>query len=153
MIKKQSAGILVFRKKKDEIKVFLVHPGGPYWRNKDAGAWSIPKGEFNNNEDTLDAAKREFLEETGVSISGQFIELQPIKLKSGKTVFAWAIEIDIDAETIVSNVFELEWPPRSGQMQSFPEVDKGAWFSMEEAKEKINMMQINLLEQLEERLR
>ena len=152
MIKKQSAGILAFKKIENELEVFLVHPGGPFWKNKDAGAWSIPKGEFTNNENALAAAKREFLEETGMLITGEFVELQPVKLKSGKAVFAWAIEKDIDSNKIESNVFELEWPPHSGQMQSFPEVDKGAWFNMKQAREKLNIMQVNFLDQLEEKL-
>ncbi|MDQ6763196.1 MAG: NUDIX domain-containing protein [Bacteroidota bacterium] len=149
MIKKQSAGILLYRKNKNELEVFLVHPGGPFWAKKEAGAWSIPKGEFDDEEDALTAAKRELLEETGISVSGDFIELQPVKLKSGKTVFAWAIEGDADAASIVSNYFEMEWPPHSGKMQSFPEIDKAAWFTIEDAAKKINEMQVGLLLQLE----
>ena len=146
----QSAGILAYRKVLAEPEVFLVHPGGPFWKNKDEGAWSIPKGEFNDDENSLEAARREFFEETGISISGHFAELKPVKLKSGKKVFAWAIEKDIDAENIISNNFEMEWPPRSGKSQSFPEVDRGAWFSFEKAKKKINLMQVGLLEQLQQ---
>lgn len=152
MAGKQSAGILVFRKIASESEVFIVHPGGPFWKNKDGGAWSIPKGEFDDDENSLDAAKREFLEETGIFLSGEFIELRPIKLKSGKKVFAWAIEKDIDAENIISNNFEIEWPPRSGKFQSFPEVDKAEWFSIEKAKGKINVMQIDFLKQLQEKI-
>lgn len=148
MPKKQSAGVLVYRKNKYGLEVFLVHPGGPFWKNKDAGAWSIPKGEFSDEENSLDAAKREFFEETGLRISGDFIELQSIKLKSGKTVFAWAVESAIDADNICSNLFEIEWPPRSGKMGWFPEVDKAAWFTIEEAKKKMNVMQVELLHQL-----
>ncbi len=149
---KQSAGILVYRKMVTGAEVFLVHPGGPFWKNKDEGAWSIPKGEFDDSENPLDAAKREFLEETGVSVSGDFIELKPVKLKSGKKVSAWAIEKNIDAGNIASNTFEMEWPPRSGKSQSFPEVDKGEWFSFEKARKKINVMQVALLDQLEKTL-
>lgn len=148
MPKKQSSGLLVYRKSGAQPQVFLVHPGGPFWKNKDAGAWSIPKGEFNNEENRLDAAKREFFEETGYNITGDFIELQPIKLKSGKTVFAWAVESDIDAHNIDSNLFEIEWPPRSGKMEWFPEVDKAEWFTLEEAKKKMNVMQVEFLQEL-----
>ncbi len=153
MPKKQSAGIMLFKLYKNELEIFLVHPGGPLWKKKDLGAWSIPKGEFTAGEDALDAAKREFLEETGFNIAGNFIELQPVQLKSGKIVFAWAIEKDIDAEKIKSNFFELEWPPHSGHMQSFPEVDKGEWFNMKEAREKINGMQVFLIDELEQKLK
>ncbi len=146
----KSAGLLLHRKISSNEEVFIVHPGGPFWKNKDDGAWSIPKGEFDDNENSLDAAKREFFEETAINIAGEFIELQPIQLKSGKKVFAFAIEKDIDAENIVSNYFEMEWPPRSGKFQSFPEVDKGHWFTIEEAKKKINEKQVNLLEQLQQ---
>lgn len=150
MAARQSAGILLFRKIFTKPEVFLVHPGGPFWKNKDEGAWSIPKGEFEDDENSLDAAKREFFEETGIKLSGEFVELRPVKLKSGKKVFAWAIEKDINAENIISNNFEMEWPPHSGKLQSFPEVDKGEWFSIEKAKGKINVMQIGLLEQLQQ---
>ncbi len=150
MAARQSAGILLFRKIFTKPEVFLVHPGGPFWKNKDEGAWSIPKGEFEDDENSLDAAKREFFEETGIKLSGEFVELRPVKLKSGKKVFAWAIEKDINAENIISNNFEMEWPPHSGKLQSFPEVDKGEWFSIEKAKGKINVMQLGLLEQLQQ---
>ncbi len=153
MAKKQSAGILLYRFPQQHLEVFLVHPGGPFWKNKDAGAWSIPKGEFNENEEAFEAAKREFFEETGIALSGKFIELPPVKLKSGKNVFAWAIEKDIDAESVISNHFEMEWPPRSGLKQSFPEIDKGAWFTMEKANEKINAGQVGLLRSLQQKLR
>lgn len=148
MPKKQSAGILVYRRNGNDLQVFLVHPGGPFWKNKDAGAWSIPKGEFSDEENPLGAAKREFFEETGFNISGDFIELQPVKLKSGKIIFAWAVESDIDADNIDSNLFEIEWPPRSGKMQWFPEVDRGEWFTVEEAKKKMNVMQVQMLQEL-----
>jgi|SRR5215203_557289 len=149
---KKSAGILLYRKKGKSFEVFLVHPGGPYWAKKDAGAWSIPKGEFDDNEDALTAAKREFEEETGTKISGVFIELTPVKLKSNKTVFAWAVEGDLDPLNINSNEFEIEWPPRSGKMRSFPEIDKAAWFNLADAEIKINSQQIKMLEEMKSRL-
>ncbi|PTQ96876.1 putative NUDIX family NTP pyrophosphohydrolase [Mucilaginibacter yixingensis] len=145
---KKSAGILLYRLKANEPEIFLVHPGGPFWRNKDEGAWSIPKGEFEDNEDALTAAKREFWEETGQNIDGDFIELHPIKQKSGKLVYAWALNRDIDAASIKSNIFSIEWPPRSGRMADFPEVDKAEWFEIEIALKKINPAQIGLVEQL-----
>ncbi|GAC1308984.1 MAG: NUDIX domain-containing protein [Mucilaginibacter sp.] len=145
---KQSAGILLYRKNNDQLQVFLVHPGGPFFKNKDIGAWSIPKGEFLPDEDPLAAAKREFMEETGQPVDGEFIPLEPVYLKSGKKVYAWAVEGDIDHEVIDSNLFEMEWPPRSGKMQSFPEIDRAAWFTVGEAKEKINAGQAGLIESL-----
>ncbi|GLU51452.1 NUDIX domain-containing protein [Dyadobacter frigoris] len=144
---KQSAGILLFRIK-SEPEVFLVHPGGPFFAKKDLGVWSIPKGEFDHTETAIDAAKREFEEETGKAPEGEFIQLKPITQKSGKVVHAWAIEGDIDAENIVSNTFEMIWPPNSGKMKEFPENDKGEWFTIEEAKLKINERQILLLNEL-----
>ncbi len=151
MTPRQSAGLLLYRNYSTNLEVFLVHPGGPFWKNKDKGAWSIPKGEFDD-EKPLQAAIREFTEETGIKVSGGFIELMPVTLKGGKKVFAWALEKDIDAENIKSNHFEIEWPPRSGKLQSFPEVDKGEWFTIEEAKKKINIMQVALIEELWEKL-
>ena len=145
---KKSAGILLYRFKKDSLEVFLVHPGGPFWKNKDEGAWMIPKGEFNDGEDPLDAAKREFQEETGFAMPQRFIELTPIRQKSGKIVWAWAAEGNVDPEKIHSNLFEMEWPPHSGKKQKFPEVDKGNWFDIDEAKEKINPAQIKLIEEI-----
>jgi len=145
---KQSAGILLYRKTSDGLQVFLVHPGGPFFKNKDAGVWSIPKGEFLDDEDPLDAAKREFREETGQLIEGIFVLLNPVTLKSGKVVHAWAVEGDIDAETILSNTFEMEWPPKSGKKQSFPEIDRAAWFSLEEASVKINKAQYGFINDL-----
>jgi predicted NUDIX family NTP pyrophosphohydrolase len=145
---KQSAGILLYRFDKQQLQVFLVHPGGPFFRNKDDGAWSIPKGEFLDDEEALTAAKREFEEETGKSVGGNFIQLLPIIQKSGKKVFAWALEGDIDADTIFSNTFEIEWPPKSGRKQVFPEVDKAAWFDIETAKLKINQGQVELINNL-----
>jgi predicted NUDIX family NTP pyrophosphohydrolase len=147
----KSAGILVYRIR-NKPEVFLIHPGGPFWAKKDIGSWSIPKGEFDDNEDALEAAKREFKEETGTGLSGNFISLTPIIQKAGKQVYAWAVQSDIDAETIQSNTFKMEWPPKSGQWKSYPEVDKGAWFDMETAKEKINPAQAVLIEELLEKL-
>lgn len=145
---KQSAGILLYRFSNKQLQVFLAHPGGPFFRNKDAGSWTIPKGEFDDSEEALTAARREFEEETGQPINGDFIALEPITQKGGKKVYAWAVQGDINHETIVSNVFEIEWPPRSGKKQTFPEVDKAAWFSVEEAKIKINPAQVGLIEDL-----
>jgi predicted NUDIX family NTP pyrophosphohydrolase len=143
---KQSAGILLYRKTNKQLQVFLVHPGGPFFKNKDAGAWSIPKGEFLDDEDPLVAAKREFQEETGQAVDGHFIPLKPVSLKSGKIVHAWAVEGDIDHETIFSNLFEMEWPPKSGKKQSFPEIDRAGWFDVDEAKTKINTGQLGLID-------
>ncbi len=151
MTHRQSAGLLLYRNYSTNLEVFLVHPGGPFWRNKDDGAWSIPKGEFDD-EEPLRAAIREFNEETGITVLGDFIELMPVILKGGKKVFAWALQKDINAAEIKSNHFEIEWPPRSGKLQSFPEVDKGEWFTIEEAKKKINIMQVALIEELWEKL-
>jgi len=129
--------------------VFLVHPGGPFWAKKDAGAWSIPKGEFET-EQPLVAAMREFEEETGLKISGDFIELKPVKQKGGKIVYAWAVEADFDASDIQSNMFKLEWPPKSGVMRDYPEVDRAGWFDLETAKLKMLASQAGLIEQLQE---
>ncbi|MBS1526450.1 MAG: NUDIX domain-containing protein [Bacteroidetes bacterium] len=145
---KQSAGILLYRIRNDRTEVFLVHPGGPFFRNKDEGGWTIPKGEFGDDEKALTAAKREFREETGQTIAGKFIALSPVRLKSGKKIYAWAVEGEIDHETIVSNLFEIEWPPRSGKKQRFPEVDKAGWFDTEIAKTKINPAQSKLIDEL-----
>ncbi|HEY6162292.1 MAG TPA: NUDIX domain-containing protein [Bacteroidia bacterium] len=148
---KQSAGILLFRRTKS-LEVLLVHPGGPFWKNKDEGAWSIPKGEFELNEDLLEAAKREFREETGKDVNGEFITLEPVKLKSGKIVHAFALEGELDEKTTSSNEFEMEWPPRSGKKAFFPEVDKAGWFDIPAARKKINPAQVLLLDQLENKL-
>ena len=147
---KQSAGILLYRNKATQIEVFLVHPGGPFFKNKDDGVWSIPKGEFLEDEDALAAAKREFLEETGRTIDGDFIPLHPVQLKSGKIIHAWAVEGDVDAALITSNLFEMEWPPKSGRLQSFHEVDRAAWFAPDAAKIKLNPAQVKLVEELED---
>jgi predicted NUDIX family NTP pyrophosphohydrolase len=150
MTSKQSAGVLLYRRMGETIEVFLVHPGGPFWKNKDTGVWTIPKGEFSNEEPALDAAVREFREETGHTLKGPFQPLSPVRQKGGKRVFAWAAPGDLDSEKIVSNTFELEWPRRSGKQQTFPEVDKGGWFSLADARNIINPAQIALLEELEE---
>lgn len=145
---KQSAGILLYRFKEGELQVFLVHPGGPFWIKKDEGAWSIPKGEFGDDEDPLVAAKREFFEETGFPMEGNFIPLSPLRQKGGKLVIAFAIEGNLNADAIKSNEFEIEWPPKSGMKKSFPEVDRAAWFALEEATKKILPGQLALLEEL-----
>jgi predicted NUDIX family NTP pyrophosphohydrolase len=146
---KQSAGILLYRMTDNQPQVFLVHPGGPFFRKKDEGAWSIPKGEYVDGEEPLAAAQREFEEETGQAISGNFVKLQPVKQKSGKVVQAWAIEGDIDHNAIISNLFEIEWPPKSGKRVSFPEIDRAGWFTIDIAKQKIIPGQLGLIEELE----
>lgn len=146
---KQSAGILLYRLKREKPEFFLVHPGGPFWKKKDEGAWSIPKGEFTNGEDPLKAALREFEEETGCQLhSAKYLSLGIAKQKSGKVIFAFACEGDIDETNIISNTFKMEWPPRSGKFSEFPEVDKGAWFAYDLAREKINPAQTFFLDQL-----
>ena len=145
---RKSAGILLYRRTGLEIEYFLVHPGGPFWKNKDIGAWSIPKGEFEEDEDPLKAAKREFEEETGVAVNGKFVALQPVKQKSGKMVYAWASEGDLDQTIIRSNTFPIEWPPRSGKYIEIPEVDKGGWFTYETAKQKMIPGQAPILDEL-----
>jgi predicted NUDIX family NTP pyrophosphohydrolase len=142
-----SAGLLLYKKVQGVFQVFLVHPGGPFFAKKDGGAWSIPKGEIDEGEDPLAAAIREFEEETGCRPEGRFLPLSPVKQKSGKTVLAWAVEGDCDAGTIKSNTFSLEWPPRSGRTQEFPEIDRAGWFTIEEAKRKINPAQAALLDE------
>jgi len=146
---KKSAGLLLYRMDKDVIEVLLVHPGGPFWRNKDEGAWTVPKGEFTDDEQPLAAAKREFKEETGSSPpSGEYLPLTPIKQKNGKIVHAWAVEGDFDPATLDSNTFEQEWPPRSNRMQSFPEVDRAEWFAPEVAKKKMLFGQQSFIDEL-----
>ncbi len=148
-MEKHSAGLLLYRRRAGRLEVLLVHPGGPFWKNRDAGAWSIPKGEFGPEEDALAAARREFNEETGFAAEGNFVALTPVTQAGGKVVHAWAVEGDLDPEKIKSNTFTLEWPPKSGQEQEFPEVDRAGWFGIEEAKEKINKAQRGLLAELE----
>jgi predicted NUDIX family NTP pyrophosphohydrolase len=142
----KSAGILVYKRTPGGLYVFLVHPGGPFWAKKDE--WSIPKGEFEEGEDGLSAARREFLEETGQKIDGKFIELTPVRQPGRKMVYCWAVEGDVDADNVRSNDFELEWPPKSGRKQRFPEVDRGAWFTMEEAKDRTMTGQRPILDEL-----
>jgi predicted NUDIX family NTP pyrophosphohydrolase len=146
---KRSAGLLLYRKRDGALEVFLVHPGGPFWAKKDAGAWTIPKGEIGENEGALAAARREMAEETGFSPEGRFIELPHIRQKAGKLVIAWAVEGDCDPAQLRSNLFPMEWPPRSGQTADFPEVDRGEWFSLGKAREKILEAQQPLLDALE----
>lgn len=148
----RSAGILLYRRGAHGLEVLLGHPGGPYWTGKDAGAWSIPKGEIGEAEDPLAAAKREFLEETGFAAEGDAIELAPLKQPSRKWVHIWAIEGDCDPAGAHSNLFSMEWPPRSGQTQEFPELDRIAWFGMDEAARKILAGQAPFLAQLARRL-
>ncbi len=150
MKNKHSAGILLYRLINTKTEFFLVHMGGPFWVNKDLGAWSVPKGEYEENEHSLDAAKREFQEETGFSIdmNKSFIELAPVKQKSGKIISIFAVEGDCDPSQIKSNTFSVEWPPRSGQMKKFPEVDRAGWFTYEEARQKIILGQIGFLDEL-----
>ena len=147
MAKQTSAGLLLYRRR-PELELFLVHPGGPFWAKKDTGAWSLPKGEFGNDEDPLEVAKREFTEETGFQIAGKFHPLQPVKQAGGKIVYAWAIEADCDAAQIHSNLFSMEWPPKSGRTQEFPEVDRAKWFTVEEARNRIVVAQKGFLDQL-----
>lgn len=144
---------MLYRIEKKNLEIFLVHPGGPFWKNKDAGAWSIPKGEFDDNEEPLDAAIREMKEETGLTLKGDFIELTPIKQKSGKLVYAFAKEHDLDPSQIKSNEFEIEWPPKSGKKKMFPEIDKAGWVDLRTAREKILDAQWPLVEELAKKLK
>jgi len=146
---RESAGLLVYRKKDGRLEFLLAHPGGPFWKNKDLGAWTIPKGEIQEGEDALGAAKREFEEELGIRIEAKLIELMPIRQKAGKVVRAWGAEADLDLDTVKSNSFSMEWPPRSGRTVEFPEVDEVAYFDFETAKAKINPAQRALLEQVQ----
>jgi predicted NUDIX family NTP pyrophosphohydrolase len=145
---KQSAGLLMFRRRDGELEVLLVHPGGPFWAKRDAGAWSIPKGEHDADEDPRAAARREFAEETGILPEGEFIALTPARQRSGKVVRAFACEGDLDPTAVRSNTFVMAWPPRSGQQREFPEIDRAAWFTLEEAKRKMNPGQVPLVEEL-----
>jgi predicted NUDIX family NTP pyrophosphohydrolase len=146
---KVSAGLLLFRRSGDLIEYFLAHPGGPFWRNRHEGAWTIPKGLMEENEEPLAAARREFFEETGVEPSGPFLELGSVRLKSGKVIHAWAWEGDADAAGIRSNEARLEWPRGSGRWITYPEVDSCGWFASEEARKLLNPSQAGLIERLE----
>jgi predicted NUDIX family NTP pyrophosphohydrolase len=145
---KKSAGLLLFREVTAGLEVLLVHPGGPFWAKKDDGSWSIPKGEFSDDEEPLAAAKREFEEEVGVPPAGDFLPLKPLKQASGKLVFAWALRSDFDPSSLKSNSFSMEWPPKSGRQRAFPEVDKAAWFGVAAARQKILKGQAAFLDQL-----
>ncbi|HUJ01666.1 MAG TPA: NUDIX domain-containing protein [Usitatibacter sp.] len=145
---RRSAGILLHRRREGRLEVLLVHPGGPFWKNRDAGAWTIPKGEHADDEDPLDAARREFAEETGFPIEGPFTALAPVRQASGKLVRAWAVEGDCDPSRLRSNTFTVEWPPRSGRIAEFPEVDRAAWFALDEARRRILPAQVPFLDQL-----
>jgi predicted NUDIX family NTP pyrophosphohydrolase len=145
---KLSAGLLMFRKRGADLHVFLVHPGGPFWKKKDHGAWSIPKGEYEKGEDPLDAAKREFEEETGIKPEGEFIALDQVKQPSGKIITAWAFEGDCSPKALRSNSFSMEWPPKSGHKQEFSEVDRADWFTLDDARKRIVKGQIGFLHQL-----
>jgi len=149
---KKSAGLLLYRLKNKLIEVLLVHPGGPFWKNKEWGAWSIPKGEIEENEELLKAAARETREETGMSVDiNNPIPLNPVKQKSGKIIYAWANEANFEIEEIKSNLFEMEWPPKSGKKAFFPEVDKAAWLNLDDAEKKIVSGQLPLLRELEQK--
>jgi len=148
---RSSAGLLMFRMRNREVEVFLIHPGGPFWRHKDEGAWSVPKGEVLPGEEPLTAAKREFEEETGIAADGPFIDLGEVQQAGGKKVKAWAFERDCDP-VLRSNTFQLEWPPKSGRLEEFPEADRGGWFSLSEARKRIHRGQMDLLARLSGRL-
>ena len=153
LMAKLSAGILVYRKRKKEIEIFLCHPGGPFYKSKDNGVWTIPKGEFDETEEAFVAAKREFEEETGQKVSGNFTPMKPVRYKDGrKIVYAWAVEGDVDTANIRSNTFSLEWPPKSGKYIETPEVDRAAWFTIEVARQKILPSLFPLLEDLVENI-
>ena len=152
-IMRKSAGLLLYRRIGFELEFFLIHPGGPLFAKRDLGVWSVPKGEFLSGEKPLDAAIREFEEEVGTRIEGDFFELEPIIQKGGKKVLCWAIEGDLDPTTLVSNTFEMEWPPKSGKKQDFVEVDRGGWFNYEDAIKVIKDRQIPLLDELIKKLK
>src|ERR1700743_1123564 len=147
-MQKVSAGLLMYRVREGELEFLLAHPGGPFWKDRDAGAWTIPKGEIQPGEEPIVAAQREFEEEIGLKPAGKFIELKPITQKGGKIVHAWAFEGEFDMACVRSNTFEMEWPPRSGKFQVWPEVDRACFFTMAEARRKINPAQVAFLEEL-----
>lgn len=147
-MKKRSAGILLYRSNDNGLEVLLAHPGGPFYTKRDLGVWSIPKGEFNETENPEEAAIREFKEELGAEISGEMVELSPIVQKSGKEVIAWAVKGEFNPESLISNTFPMEWPPKSEKFQEFAEVDRVEWFDIETAKEKIIPGQVPLLAEL-----
>jgi predicted NUDIX family NTP pyrophosphohydrolase len=152
-VARRSAGILLHRTGRGAPEVLLVHPGGPYWARKDAGVWSIPKGEYDDGEDPRACALREFEEETGTALPpGELVELGTVKQKGGKVVTAWAAEGDLDADSVQSNTFTMEWPPRSGRTAEFPEIDRAAWFGADEAREKLVAAQAEFIDRLLERL-
>lgn len=150
---KTSAGLLLYRRRGGDLEVFLVHPGGPFFARKDEGAWSIPKGEVEPGEAPLEAARREFEEETGCRPGGPFVELAPVRQRGGKLVYAWAVEGDCDPAAIRSAAVTIEWPPRSGRTVTFPEVDRAAFFTVADARRKINPAQAAWLDELVRRLR
>jgi predicted NUDIX family NTP pyrophosphohydrolase len=149
---KRSAGILLFRRANESLEVLLVHPGGPFWATKDAGCWSVPKGEYGEFEDAFAAAKRELQEETGLVAAGEFIALGTFKQPSGKVVSAWALESDFDPQKLKSNFCSFEWPPKSGRFVEISEVDRAAWFTINEAKDKIVKGQVPILVSLAEKI-
>jgi predicted NUDIX family NTP pyrophosphohydrolase len=152
-VARRSAGIVLYRSGADGVEVLLVHPGGPFWAKKDAGAWSIPKGEYEDGEDALACALREFEEETGTRLgSDELVELGSVRQKSGKQVTAWAVAGDLDAEAVRSNTFVMEWPPRSGRQAEFPEIDRAQWFGVDVAREKLVSAQAELLDRLLQRV-
>jgi predicted NUDIX family NTP pyrophosphohydrolase len=151
---KRSAGILLYRVSGGAPEVLLVHPGGPFWARRDAGAWSVPKGEYEDGDDPLAAARREFEEETGTALeTGELLELGDVKQKNGKVVSVWAAEGDLDPDAVQSNTFTMEWPPRSGRTAEFPEIDRAGWFGIDGAREKLNPAQAEFLDRLLELLR
>jgi predicted NUDIX family NTP pyrophosphohydrolase len=151
-MRKESAGLLMFRRRAGELELLLAHPGGPFWSRKDLGAWTIPKGEIGPDEEPLVAARREFREETGLDASGEFIPLGAVRQSGAKIVHAWAFEGDFDVSMVRSNLFEMPWPPKSGKMQSFPEIDRAEWFSVEMARKKILKGQVEIISRLLSRL-
>ena len=148
-MKRRSAGLLMYRVREGALEVFLIHPGGPFWTRKDDGAWSIPKGEYGDDEEALAAAKREFVEETGFAWAEPFLELKPVRQAGGKRVYAWAFEGDCDPARMISNTFELEYPPRSGRIVIFPEADRAAWLDLPTARQKMHVGQLPFLEELD----